>query len=201
MLPALNLGLRANFCDIFYQNSFCIRSRSTMSHMASLADLPEVIGFFSYSRDDDESYKGRLSALREAIHQELSAQLGRSKKAFRLWQDREAIAPGKLWELEITNAVEQSVFFIPIVTPRAVNSDYCKFEFEFVSNARARAWSRGPGVSNPVRPGPGIGRRGTVARSSRAIGHCQAAICRLADIPLCRRSHADHAGRDRALCF
>jgi peptidylprolyl isomerase len=130
MLPALNLGLRANFCDIFYQNSFCIRSRSTMSHMASLADLPEVIGFFSYSRDDDESYKGRLSALREAIHQELSAQLGRSKKAFRLWQDREAIAPGKLWELEITNAVEQSVFFIPIVTPRAVNSDYCKFEFE-----------------------------------------------------------------------
>jgi len=98
--------------------------------MSSLADLPEVIGFFSYSRDDDESYKGRLSALRELIQQELGAQLGRSKSTFRLWQDKEAIAPGKLWEAEINTAVEQSVFFIPIITPRMVNSQYCQFEFD-----------------------------------------------------------------------
>jgi hypothetical protein len=98
--------------------------------MSTLADLPEVVGFFSYSREDDESYKGRLSALREAVQGELGAQLGRSKASFRLWQDKEAIAPGRLWESEIKNAIEQSVFFIPIVTPRAINSDYCKFEFE-----------------------------------------------------------------------
>ncbi len=76
------------------------------------------------------SYKGRLSKLREGIQDELGAQLGRSRTSFRLWQDKEAIAPGKLWQSEIKTAVEQSVFFIPIVTPRAVNSDYCKFEFE-----------------------------------------------------------------------
>ena len=106
--------------------------------MSSLAELPEVIGFFSYSRDDDESYKGRLSALREAIQHELGAQLGRSRTTFRLWQDKEAIAPGKLWEQEITGAVAQSVFFIPIVTPRAINSNYCKFEFEaFLARERA----------------------------------------------------------------
>ena len=106
--------------------------------MSSLSDLPEVIGFFSYSREDDKSYKGRLSALREGIQDELSAQLGRSKTTFRLWQDREAIAPGRLWESEIKTAVEQSVFFIPIVTPRAVNSNYCKFEFEaFLARERA----------------------------------------------------------------
>jgi hypothetical protein len=98
--------------------------------MSSLADLPEVIGFFSYSREDDESFKGTLSALRDGIQRELSAQLGRSKKTFRLWQDQEAIAPGRLWESEIKTAVEQSVFFIPIVTPRAINSKYCQVEFE-----------------------------------------------------------------------
>ena len=98
--------------------------------MSSLADLPEVIGFFSYSREDDEAFRGTLSALRDAIQRELGAQLGRSKRSFRLWQDQEAIAPGKLWEAEIKNAVEQSAFFIPNVTPRAVNSDYCHFEFE-----------------------------------------------------------------------
>ena len=98
--------------------------------MSTLAELPELIGFFSYSREDDEAFRGTLSALREGIQRELSAQLGRSKKNFRLWQDQAAIAPGKLWEKEIKTAIDQSVFFIPIVTPRAVNSTYCKFEFE-----------------------------------------------------------------------
>jgi hypothetical protein len=106
--------------------------------MSSLADLPEVIGFFSYSREDDEAFEGTLSALRDAIQRELGAQLGRSRTTFRLWQDQRAIAPGKLWEEEIKTAVEQAVFFIPIVTPRAVNSRYCKFEFEaFLARERA----------------------------------------------------------------
>jgi TIR domain/WD domain, G-beta repeat len=106
--------------------------------MSSLADLPEIIGFFSYSREDDEAFKGTLSALRDGIQRELSAQLGRSKRTFRLWQDQEAIAPGRLWESEIKTAVEQAVFFIPIVTPRAVNSNYCHFEFEaFLARERA----------------------------------------------------------------
>jgi formylglycine-generating enzyme required for sulfatase activity len=111
--------------------------------MASLAQLPELVGFFSYSREDDEAFRGSLSALRDAIQRELSAQLGRrSGRNFRLWQDQEAIPPGKDWEAEITKAVEQSVFFIPIVTPRAVGSDYCKFEFSsFV--AREGALGRG----------------------------------------------------------
>jgi TIR domain len=106
--------------------------------MSSLADLPELVGFFSYSREDDEAYKGRLSNLREAIQQELGALLGRSNPNFRIFQDKSAIAPGTLWEQQIRSAVEQSVFFIPIVTPRAINSKYCRFEFEaFLERERA----------------------------------------------------------------
>jgi tetratricopeptide (TPR) repeat protein len=97
--------------------------------MSSLSDLPEVVGFFSYSREDDDAFKGSLSALRDGIQRELSAQLGRTKRNFRLWQDQEGIAPGKLWESEIKTAVEQAVFFIPIVTPRAVNSENCQIEY------------------------------------------------------------------------
>lgn len=108
--------------------------------MSTLAELPEIIGFFSYSREDDEAYKGRLSALRESIQQELGAQLGRSKTTFRLWQDKAAIAPGKLWESEINAAVTQSAFFIPIVTPRMINSRYCQFEFDaFLAREKALA--------------------------------------------------------------
>jgi formylglycine-generating enzyme required for sulfatase activity len=104
--------------------------RSVASQMPPLTDLSEIIGFFSYSREDDEGSDGSLSALRIAIQRELRAQLGRSRATFRLWQDQEAIAPGELWESKIKEAVEQAVFFIPIVTPTAVNSHYCKFEFE-----------------------------------------------------------------------
>ena len=106
--------------------------------MSSLAELPKVIGFFSYSRDDDEGSKGTLSELRDAIQRELSAQLGRSNRNFRLFQDQQAIAPGKLWEAEITKAIQQAVFFIPIVTPRTLSSSHCKLEFElFLARERA----------------------------------------------------------------
>ena len=106
--------------------------------MGSLAQLPELVGFFSYSREDDEAFRGSLSALRDAIQRDLSAQLGRTKRNFRLWQDQVAIAPGKMWESQIAKAVEEAAFFIPIVTPRAVASKHCKFEFEsFLARERA----------------------------------------------------------------
>ena len=98
--------------------------------MPSLADLPELVGFFSYSREDDVDSDGALSRLRDRIQRELRSQIGRAKTDFRLWQDREAIAFGKMWEAEITDAVQQAVFFIPIITPTAIKSRHCKFEFD-----------------------------------------------------------------------
>jgi hypothetical protein len=98
--------------------------------MSSLADFPELVGFFSYSREDDDDSKGALSELRDRIQRELRGQLGRSAKTFRLWQDKESIAPGKLWESEIKGAIGQSAFFIPIITPTVVASEYCHIEFD-----------------------------------------------------------------------
>jgi hypothetical protein len=98
--------------------------------MSSLADLPVVIGFFSYSRHDDTDFGTQLSSLREAIQNELRAQLGRTEDDLRVWQDQNAIAPGELWQTQITSAINQATFFIPIVTPRSVKSEHCKSEFD-----------------------------------------------------------------------
>jgi hypothetical protein len=104
----------------------------------TLAEAEEIVGFFSYSREDDDDSRGALSALRDAIQRELRGQLGRSRQQLRLWQDKEAIAPGRLWESEIKAAVEQAVFFIPIITPTVVKSRYCQTEFEaFLARERA----------------------------------------------------------------
>jgi TIR domain len=104
--------------------------------MTSLAELPELVGFFSYSRDDDEDANGALSALRERIYRELRGQFGRTRSEFRLWQDKAAISHGALWEEEIRTAIAQSVFFIPIVTPSALRSKHCKTEFDLFLAAR-----------------------------------------------------------------
>jgi hypothetical protein len=98
--------------------------------MASLAELPEIVGFFSYSREDDQGSRGALSELRDAIQNELSAQLGRSQTDFRIWQDKAAIPLGALWEKEIDEGIKQAAFFIPIITPRALRSQNFAFEFK-----------------------------------------------------------------------
>lgn len=98
--------------------------------MSSLADISKLVGFFSYSREDDQGSRGALSALRDAIQSELSAQLGRSQTDFRVWQDKAAISLGTLWEKQIAQGIQQAVFFIPIVTPRALRSQHCAFEFQ-----------------------------------------------------------------------
>jgi hypothetical protein len=46
-------------------------NHSVHSSMSSLADAPDLVGFFSYSREDDEGSGGRLSKLRERIQEEL----------------------------------------------------------------------------------------------------------------------------------
>src|SRR5215510_16620437 len=98
--------------------------------MSSLAELPALVGFFSYSREDDEGSGRKLSKLRERIQEELRGQLGRTKRDFRLWQDKVSIPHGELWEDTIKKGISESVFFIPIITPTAVKSPFCKFEFE-----------------------------------------------------------------------
>jgi len=51
--------------------------------MSSLADLPKLVGFFSYARSDDEHSDKALSSLRKRIRSEFRLQLGRE---LRLWQ-------------------------------------------------------------------------------------------------------------------
>jgi TIR domain len=95
--------------------------------MQSLAERPDLKGFFSYSRRDDEHSQGSLSRLRAQIYNELRLQLGRD---FKLFQDTVAIPEGTEWEDEIKRAISGAVFFIPIVTPSSVASIHCRMEFE-----------------------------------------------------------------------
>ncbi len=79
--------------------------------MSALANLPEIVGFFSYARkDDDELYSARISALYSAIQHNLAALLGFGYPKFRLWRDTKDIQTGGHWQEEIKEAVGKSIF-------------------------------------------------------------------------------------------
>jgi formylglycine-generating enzyme required for sulfatase activity len=95
--------------------------------MSSWADLPDLAGFFSYSSADDERSGGALALLRRRICGELRKRL---RCRLTVWQDEELIPGGPERADEIKEAIAESTFFIPTVTPGALRSDDCRTEFE-----------------------------------------------------------------------
>ena len=75
--------------------------------MSSLADLPQVIGFFSYSRNDDEGDDGAVSALSDRIYWGLRTELGRRSETLKLWRDKDALAAGEHWKEKLNEAVSE----------------------------------------------------------------------------------------------
>lgn len=84
-------------------------------------------GFWSYTSQDDSSSRGRLSQLRRLLADELQGWIGRSPQVH-IFQDVAAIPPGSEWEQQIHAAIEGASFFIPIVTPGFLQSEWCARE-------------------------------------------------------------------------
>src|SRR5580765_3853863 len=84
--------------------------------------LPPV-GFWSYARQDDQLSQGKLSSLRAMVLSELQQQHGRDQ--IRIFQDANTIPHGAAWEKEIRAALGASTFFIPVITPNFIQSDWC----------------------------------------------------------------------------
>lgn len=94
------------------------------------------IGFWSYARPDDELSGGQLSRLRALIRSELQQQYGR--EPIQLFQDISAISHGSRWEGEIRRALENSTFFIPILSPNFLQSEWCVQEVEIFRERQER---------------------------------------------------------------
>ena len=96
-------------------------------------------GFWSYTSIDDSASGGRLSQLRKLLADELQPHVGRAR--VHIFQDVAAIPPGTDWEREIDDALEQASFFIPILTPGFMQSEWCAKEvnkFRAIMERRGR---------------------------------------------------------------
>jgi TIR domain len=88
----------------------------------------DPVGFWSYSRQDDEHSGGRLSQLRARLSSELQINYGRDR--VQIFQDSAAIPYGADWDGVIRDALNRSTFFIPILTPNFIQSEFCLHEVE-----------------------------------------------------------------------
>ena len=71
---------------------------------------------------------GRLMDFRKLLEAELWAQTG---KDLQIFQDTEDIEWGDIWKDRITKVLGVSSFLIAIVTPGYLESQSCRFEFEY----------------------------------------------------------------------
>lgn len=107
------------------------------------------IGFWSYARPDDELSGGQLSRLRALIRAELQQQYGREQ--IQLFQDVSAISHGSRWEGEIRRALDNSTFFIPILSPSFVQSEWCVQELRIFQDRQQRLFDRYPDLPRTSR--------------------------------------------------
>lgn len=95
-------------------------------------DRPAV--FLSYRRQDDEAENGRITSLLQRVADRYATLTGNDLELF---IDKNDIKWGEEFQRRLDDSVQDTVFFIPIVTPRYFTSDQCRSELiRFKSKAR-----------------------------------------------------------------
>ena len=101
-----------------------------------MSDRLPPTGFWAYARRDDVASRGRLGQLRRLVADALQIRVGRT--IVDIWQDVADISHGGEWERQIYEAMDRSSFFIPIITPGFVQSEWCCREVRrFVEREKA----------------------------------------------------------------
>lgn len=85
------------------------------------------VAFFSYTHADDEGDDGLLSSVRGRLENELRLTLG--DREVRIFQDRDDLNPGDVWEARLAKALDEAAYLIPVITPSFFASEICRREF------------------------------------------------------------------------
>ncbi len=90
--------------------------------------MAKSVGFWSYARKDDKAEKGRISQLAQDIVEQYEMLTGES---ISIYIDTEENKWGGKWRENIDTALSEVVFFIPVITPRYVQSAECRREIQY----------------------------------------------------------------------
>jgi hypothetical protein len=102
-----------------------------------MQELPVFKAFFSYAHHDAETDPTLIAALTNELENRVNAKLANAR--FAIWRDKDDLRTGDLWNPKIEAEVRGSDVLIVLLTPRWVESEYCRNEyviFEEVEVAR-----------------------------------------------------------------
>ncbi|HYP55725.1 MAG TPA: toll/interleukin-1 receptor domain-containing protein [Solirubrobacterales bacterium] len=95
--------------------------------------MANFAGFWSYVRDDNRNSGGRILSLADRLSEAFQLLSG---EPLELFVDRD-LQWGEEWERRIEEALQQTTFFIPVVTPSYFRHDACRKELmQFASAAK-----------------------------------------------------------------
>ncbi len=88
-----------------------------------MQSLPPV-GFWSYTRQDDQESHGRMAALRRILARELQSRMGTGEQVL-MFQDIGTVNAGGDWQDKITDALAEASFLVVVITPAYLRSQWC----------------------------------------------------------------------------
>ena len=88
--------------------------------------MPPTQAFLSYTRDDDNHFGGVITELRHAV--ELAVRVVTGDKSFEVFQDIDGIELGQEWQSRLDQAISESRFLMPVITPLFFSSPACRDE-------------------------------------------------------------------------
>jgi formylglycine-generating enzyme required for sulfatase activity len=93
-----------------------------------MTDEEPPVAFLSYTNSLDEHEGGRITRLRRRLEGEVRERTGNYK--FRIFQDRIDIKWGQDWRRRITEALDEAMFLIPVITEGFFGSEPCRDELD-----------------------------------------------------------------------
>lgn len=91
--------------------------------------------FFSYVHDDDTNDLGGITRLADLLKKELSLLTGEARS---VWIDKTSLGWGADWKERIEEALFDTMFFIPVVTPAYFRSESCRDELLTFARSASR---------------------------------------------------------------
>ncbi|MBT2594561.1 TIR domain-containing protein [Arthrobacter sp. ISL-72] len=92
-------------------------------------------GFWGYAHLDDKADGGRVTRLAEKIRLEYQAL---TTQELEIFVDRTSLSWGQQWRGRISESLQTTTFYIPVITPNFIDSKECRKEFlTFVNTAKS----------------------------------------------------------------
>jgi hypothetical protein len=100
-----------------------------------MAEHQTFTGFFSYANHDAKTDPGLITAFTRQLEYSINAKLANAR--FQIWRDKDGLRTGERWSDTINDELRRAAVLIVLLTPRWIESEYCRKEFAVFAEVEA----------------------------------------------------------------